>query len=408
MKETLRRPGFVLITTIMLVSFMLALLFAMLTLSEQRTRLVRLNRDRTIMAAEARGGLNEAAHYLALLPDWSRAAQELPSAEASLNPQSRISHRLQVVSASTGEVTVRSLAWRQDSEGGPGVTRQMEATFRRRGLSFPDASLFGDTAVVMESNARTDSYRSAGGGYEATVGTEGHVGSNAMVDPITLYSNADVQGDLVLLEGASPAVRKNAHYLDLERMREALALPYPAPPAALAASASQGDVAVPNRVVLPPGRYGNLTTEPGSELVLSGGDYLIDNLQMGHHSRLSVTGGKVRVHFRQSLEFLANTQVNLEATNQDSTTLLWLADHSQGDKPTVRLNSNCDLVGALYNPRGEVILESNSQVFGTVVGDTVLMHSFAQIHKDRSLRGVTLAADPEGGSGLRMTAWSSW
>lgn len=65
-------------------------------------------------------------------------------------------------------------------------------------------------------------------------------------------------------------------------------------------------------------------------------------------------------------------------------------------------------MGALYNPLGPIHLESNTQVFGNVTGDTIQMDSFAQVHKDRALQSVVLAPDPDGGQGVRRTSWSSW
>ena len=406
----LQRPrGFVLVSMIMLLTCLFTLLFAVLTLSEQRSRLVHLNTERTILGAEARAGLSEAAHLLAGISDWSDAAEELPSGQVSLNQAAGAWHRLEVVSARSSEVTVRSVAWFEAAPGRPGVTRHLEATFRRRGLSFPDAALYGARWVVMESNARTDSYNSGTAGYDPkNPGTQGHVGSNADVTPITLRSNADVKGDLVVVQQAQPTVRPNSHYLETQRREEPLPLPLVAVPDDLAGSSSRGDVHSGVPVELAPGRYGDLTTGAKGHVVLQPGDYLFDRIEMGQNSVLLLSAGKVRIFVRERVEFGSNTRINMDAENQDSTSLLILADYSTGQKTGFHFDSNCDVVGALYNPLGPIHLESNTQVFGNVTGDTVQMDSFAQVHKDRALQSVVLAPDPDGGQGVRRTSWSSW
>ncbi len=408
----IRRPcsrGFVLISMIMLLACLFTLLFALLTLSEQRSRLVHLNTERTVLSAEARAGLSEAAHLLAEIHDWNRAAGELPSDPVSLNQALGAWHRLEVVSARSQEVTVRSVAWFEAAPGRPGLTRHLEATFRRAGLSFPDAALYGARWVVLESNARTDSYNSRNAAYDPkNPGVEGHVGSNADLTPITLRSNADVKGDLVVVQQAQPSIRPNARYTQTQRREEPLPLPVVPVPADLAGSSSRGDIHSGVPVELSPGRYGDLTTGARGHVVLKPGDYLFDNIEMGQNSVLLVAEGKVRVFVRQRAEFGSNTRINMDAPNQDSTSLLMIADYSTGQKTEFHFNSNCDLVGAVYNPLGPVRLESNTQVFGNVTADTIQMDSFAQVHKDRALQSLVLVPDAEGGGGVRRTSWSSW
>ncbi len=261
----------------------------------------------------------------------------------------------------------------------------------------------------MESNARTDSYNSGTAGYDPkNPGTQGHVGSNADVTPITLRSNADVKGDLVLVQQAQPTVRPNSHYLETQRREEPLPLPLVAVPDDLAGSSSRGDVHSGVPVELAPGRYGDLTTGAKGHVVLQPGDYLFDRIEMGQNSVLLLSAGKVRIFVRERVEFGSNTRINMDAENQDSTSLLILADYSTGQKTGFHFDSNCDVVGALYNPLGPIHLESNTQVFGNVTGDTIQMDSFAQVHKDRALQNVVLAPDPDGGQGVRRTSWSSW
>lgn len=408
MRTSRRRRGFVLVTMTLVLMILFILLFSLMTLSSERTRLVRLNTDRTILAAEARAGLAEAAHYLDNLKDWNEAPDQVPSEAASLNSGAGISHRLEILSASVTEVQVRSVAWRESAPGRKGASRHVDATFRRRGISFPSAAAFGASGVHLNSNARTDSYDSTQGGYESSAGTDGDVGSNATADPVTLDPNAEVKGNLIVRDGAEPIVRGNASYESIDYQQEPWPLPLLAPPDGLTSGPSQGNVAASGQTILSPGRYGALTSSAGSEIVLNGGVYLFDSIDISQNSRVRVVNGDVTIYFRGDVSFGSNTDINTDAPRQDSTTLMLFSDTSFNGKkpPTVLLNSNCDFVGAIYNPKGNVTLESNTQVFGSVTGDTVRMRSFAQSHLDKSLLLLDLAPDP--GGGMKLSSWASW
>lgn len=405
--RTPRRRGFVLVTMVLVLMVLFILMFSLMTLSESRSRMVRLNTNRGVLAAEARAGLAEAAHYLADLDDWSTAGTALPTAEASLNPDREAFRRLQVLSASSSEVQVRSLAWLKDGAGRPGVTRQLDATFRRQGQGYPAAALLGQSGVLMDSNARTDSYNSSRGDYASTIGQEGHVGSNSTSGaPITMDANAEVQGNLVIQEGTTPDVKSNASYITEDYQSEPIPVPLMTPPPALSSAPSEGDVKASGTTVLEPGRYGDLTSTAGSEIVLNGGTYLFDSLTTKSNTKIRCVNGKVTIFFRGPVTFGSNNEINLGAPNQDAKTLQFFADSSfPGDKPIV-VNSNVKLVGTLYGTDGSLVLESGSEIWGTVVGRTIRMRSNAVTHFDKSLTGVVLAPDP--GGALRLASWASW
>lgn len=405
MRRPLQTRGFVLVSMVLILMVLFIVVFSLMTLSESRTRMVRLNTNRGVLAAEARAGLAEASHYLQDLDDWSTAGTALPSAEASLNPDTF--RKLQVVSASVSEVQVRSVAYTKGPNGQPAVSRQLDATFRRRGISYPAAALLGQSGVHLDSNARTDSYDSGKGDYDATIGNEGHVGSNVTDGtPITMDANAQVSGNLVIREGTTPDVKSNASYITEDYQSEPVPLPLMTPPAALAAATSQGNVEASGTTTLSPGRYGALTSKSGATIVLNGGTYIFDSIDTKSQTNIQCVNGKVTIYFRGPVTFGSNNDINLDAPNQDSSTFQMFADSSVNvDKP-VLLNSNVDIVGTIYNTDGSLILESNTVVFGTIVGKTIRMRSFAQAHFDKNLRNVDLAADPTGE--IRLASWASW
>lgn len=410
MRASAKSRGFVLVSMVLILMVLFIVVFSLMTLSESRTRMVRLNTNRAVLAAEARAGLAEAAHYLAALDDWTTAPTEVPTAEASLNSGSGVYRKLQVVDATATEVHVKALAYTKDLQGRPAVTRQLDATFRRQGISYPGAALLGQAGVHLDSNARTDSYDSSRGNYEGTAGNEGHVGSNSTQGtPITMDANADVKGNLVIQEGTTPDVAGNATYITEDYQTEPIPVPLMTPPAALAAASSQGDVdaAGSSTTTLSPGRYGDLTSNAGSVIVLNAGTYIFDSIDTHRNTKIKVAGGKVKIFFRGPVTFGSNNQINMDAPNQDSSTFQMFADSSvPGDKP-VLLNSNVQIVGTIYNTDGSLVLESFTEVFGTVVGKTIRMRSNAVAHFDKSLQNENLAPDPTG-SAFERSSWAAW
>lgn len=402
------RRGFALVSVMLFLVILFILMFSLLTMSEQRQKLVRTNSDRTVLSAESRAGIAEAAHYLNKLADWSTASDNLPDAEASLNAAAGAFRKLEVVDESATEVTVRSVAYTKDHGGDVALSRRLEATFRRKGVGFPNGAIYGANGAHLDSNARTDSYESDRGSYASTQGHEGHVGSNGTGDgSVSLDPNSEVDGYLVVREGTEPDAKGSYNGIDYTTNPQPL--PLPTPPPSLSASTSQGDVEVGKKetVTLSPGHYGSLSVGTQGVLVLNGGTYLFDgDFSLDQNTELKVINGNAVIYFRGTVEFGSNTLLNMDGSIEDSKKLQFFGDATSTEDKTVTINSFSQFVGMIYNPTDYVEVESHATLYGGLVGETVRLRSNAVAHFDRSLTDVTVAATPEGKPEIK--SWQSW
>ena len=135
---------------------------------------------------------------------------------------------------------------------------------------------------------------------------------------------------------------------------------------------------------------GNLEVRSGETLVLEEGDYYYDSIFIKDNSAIETTG-KVRVWFRSRLEVGGNAPI-MPADNL-SANLTFL---STSESNYVEVKSNAYLIGSIMAPNVENLrLGSNADIFGTVVGASVIVHANSNVHKDAALCDGCTAA-PEG------------
>ena len=65
-----------------------------------------------------------------------------------------------------------------------------------------------------------------------------------------------------------------------------------------------------------------------------------------------------------------------------------------GPGQTVDLRSNSEFYGSIYAPDADVIVNSNFEVFGAVVADSITLDSNCKIHYDEALRNDPTLGDP--------------
>jgi hypothetical protein len=131
-----------------------------------------------------------------------------------------------------------------------------------------------------------------------------------------------------------------------------------------------------HRAPLEAGAYGKLTLGRGSELLLLGGDYLLDRVSLARGAGLRCAA-ECRVAIRRTLRLgsratvdgvagLAETEIRFDVTGQ-------------GSRTGVRLAKRATFAGILWAPATKVQLGRKAQVTGSVQGAEVRIGSRARI-----------------------------
>jgi hypothetical protein len=278
---------------------------------------------------------------------------------------------------------------------------------------------FGDDGVHMDSNAFTDSYNSLNGTYaaQATNGsgsslhaaTEGDIGSNAS---ILMEQNSKVFGD------ASPGASNTATVMGNAQL-SGTSTPATAPvemaPIVLPAVAASGPLIVAKgaSVTIGPGtvHYTSLVANTGSTINVVGPMTLIcDSFQLRSNTKLLVNGTLGDVELYVVNDFLLNSNSMMRSTTYapQHLQISLLSDNVidpdidvDFDPDNLTFDSNAKIYGTIYAPNATVEIDSNFELFGSLVAREVDLNSNCKIHFDEAL----LVNGPMGTPVYQRVAW---
>ena len=241
--------------------------------------------------------------------------------------------------------------------------------------------MFGDQLVTLTGNARTDSYNSANGPYNAgTAGSNGDVGTNGVsAGDLTLTGNATILGDAFAGMGGDPnTVITMTGNSAITGNRAPLGTPQPMTP-----------VTVPGGLT----SQGNLSIAGNNTVTLPGGTYLYNNVSVSGNGRLNFTG-PIHLYVTGTLSISGNgigTSANLPPN---------LLIYVQGGG-NIHFTGNADFYGAVYAPESPVQISGNGALFGSAMGRTVQNSGNGGVHFDEALLG----AGGGTGSQVQVLAW---
>tara|TARA_R110002126_G_scaffold12416_9_gene54010 strand:- start:495 stop:1748 length:1254 start_codon:yes stop_codon:yes gene_type:complete len=299
--------------------------------------------------------------------------------------------------------------------GGEGAAR-IEVILEEQNGAFFTWAAFGQDGLTMDSNAKTDSYDSTLGSYDSQdvngngakkyALSNGDVGSNA---DITVDSNVKVHGSITPGPNGTATVTGNA---TVSGSTLPAASEQDMPPIDLPAIASSGDYSA--------GGGGNN---------IGSGDHGYDNFSMGSNSSVTIVGPATIVC--QTMELSSNATLTVDATNGPvefyvvgdftmnsnttiaSTTLNPLdislnliSDNIIDPNQNVNLDevdfdSNAVLYGTVYAPNAFVEINSNFELFGSLIARRVHLDSNAFVHFDEAL----LNASGNGNEAFDLLIW---
>jgi hypothetical protein len=260
---------------------------------------------------------------------------------------------------------------------------------------------FGREFLNMRSNSRVDSYDSTLGSYalQATnlqgtamyARSNGDIGSNG---DIVLDQNARVWGDATPGPAHSDTILGNAVVSgSTTAATELVQLPAISVPG----YTQYGDLTVSSNLTLPASdrTYANLTVGSSRVLRIVGpANVVISNLTLRSGSRIDIDASAGDVQLWVIDNFVMGTGTRVAATDFDTRHLRLnlLSDNVINPELNVQLdhvefNSNSKFYGTILAPNAAIVLQSNFELFGSILARSIDLRSNASFHFDEALLG---------------------
>lgn len=257
---------------------------------------------------------------------------------------------------------------------------------------------FGDENLHMDANARTDSYNSNDGDYAAVNGsgsntyanTEGDIGSN---QSISMDSNIGVWGDA----NPGPSGSVTGDLGNISGNTTPMPATVELPDIVLPFAASGVDLTVSGATTLASGShaFGMLQVNNTKTLTITGPATIVCNdfkLKSGGQVIVNAANGPVEFFVINDFVLNSNTTIksnDLEpldvAFNLMSDNVLDPGIDVDFDEDLVDFDSGSMMYGTIYAPSAAVTIDSNFELFGSLVARRVDLDSNCRIHFDEAL-----------------------
>jgi len=287
-------------------------------------------------------------------------------------------------------------------------------------LAYPatyNYAAFADSNIHMDSDTCTDSYDSSIGPYDGPNGPnpptaphdnysmEGDIGTNSTdAESIDMLSNAAVHGDAEVGVGGDPdtVVDFNESDPSIDKitgtetpLTSAVTIPSVSAPTGLT---NNGDISLTGsntHTISGSGQYGNITLDGDSVLTITGDTtvYLTGTFHVDSNAQLIVANGAdVEFYVDSAITFDSTSEVN--NISKDPTKLSFFGTDSMVDdgnigNEKIHFNSNAIIHATIQAKNATVWLDSDTEVFGAILSNSIRMDSNACIHYDTSLSGAS-------------------
>ncbi len=248
-------------------------------------------------------------------------------------------------------------------------------------------ALAGLQLVELEDRVVVDSYDSAQGPYNpATAGAEGHIASNG---DITLQTNNTVKGDAQaggsITLGAGSTITGSV-IQGFPTVNAGATIPYP-----------PCSPIVPG--INPPGAYDgatcNLIVDGGDTVTLDEGTYAFNKVALGPGAKLALSGGPVTIYMTDQFTAGNGAVIN---TSKEPTKLLIFSSYDgtdgNGTDAILMAAGSGEFYGGIYALNGEVEFnEGGWQIYGAIVGKRIDIEDDTFVHYDLALAQLSTPAD---------------
>jgi hypothetical protein len=243
-------------------------------------------------------------------------------------------------------------------------------------------AMFADAGIFLDRETCTDSYDSDSGTYAATamdslgnIGSNGTIGSSQLVNfggdisvatpgGISLGSGNTVNGDTTSTADSVQLDPISSQEMDWARTNS------------IAQSGMSGVGYTYNN--------GNKTLTAGQDglITLQSGVYYFSSITLGRNSNILLApGAQVQIYVAGNIVFDQGSTFN--ATGEPSSALVY----STGTALTFRQDNVFS--GAFYGPDAHIQYDQTTQVYGSLIGNSIQLDRYACFHYDRSLARVT-------------------
>jgi hypothetical protein len=267
---------------------------------------------------------------------------------------------------------------------------------------------FGKEFLHLDSNARVDSYDSRLGTYESQLASpsgsnaharqNGDVGSNG---DVSLDQNAKVHGDSIAGVDHATIVLGNAV---VSGARTTNTAEVELPPISVPTYVNYGNLTVNTSTLFSAGNrtYGTLRVGSNKTLTIQGpANVVASSLVLNSGSTIAIddSAGPVVMYVLDNFIMNSNTSIRANSLDPASFTLNLLSDNVINPEVTVQLDtvdfdSNSKIWGVVYAPNARVVLDSNFELYGSLMARSLDVDSNATFHFDEALTDATATGTP--------------
>jgi Tfp pilus assembly protein PilX len=254
-------------------------------------------------------------------------------------------------------------------------------------------ALFARDTLQISNNTCTDSYNSDSGSYFATqLNDKGNVGSNGYV---SIFNSTSIGGnassatsggmymdreDAVTGDTATGVDPLDMNMIDSSQFSWAETVNMA--PAGFTGTYSYNPV------------YDRLKIDGSQSLVLSGGVYFFNDIEIKTGGSLQVQAGeKVTIYVTGNITLNQSSSLNPGGAAGN------VQIYSLGS--SLFIGQSAEFRAAFWGPNAEVTIRNNTDVYGGIVGSKVVVDNHACFHYDRSLAQINLGKTGE----MEMIAW---
>ncbi|MFT7661945.1 MAG: hypothetical protein ACI87A_000153 [Planctomycetota bacterium] len=276
---------------------------------------------------------------------------------------------------------------------------------------------FGDVGMTMNSNAHVDSYNSTlglyedqdvnGSGSDTYAADNGNIGSNADIE---LSANSTVHGDGQPGPTGSASVSGSNASISGATAPSTAVIPLPA--LVIPSFPSSGDYfASGNSNTLASGNYnfGEFELGGNSELMIHGpATIVVTNMTIKANAELFVDASGGPVEFFVLDDFVMNSNTVIASTTYSPADIKINLESDNVIDPDVSVDldevdfdSNAQYYGVIYAPNASVEINSNFELFGSLVAYKVHLDSNSQVHFDEAL----LTSSSSASDSYSMSLW---
>ena len=254
-------------------------------------------------------------------------------------------------------------------------------------------ALFAGDSLRMDQASCTDSYNADSGTYAATVDTlGGDIGSNGFLDlrgGAVVGGDASTDGETITYGSGATVLGNTTSSADEFPMDLIPQSEY---------DCAEANSGAPSGFICSGYTYNSLTNDltlgKDDELTLSSGVYFFNNVSLGQGSDLKIDSG-AQVTIYMTGDFVAGQFTTVNANGNPSDLLIY----STGDYLT--LDQSVEFRAGFYGPNTTFTISQNTNLYGSIVAQSVLLKQGSCIHYDRDL--VEIIRDQP--NKVAMVAW---